>query len=191
MPDNEQELFKTELIQKVREGDRNSFKGLYDLYKDRVFSTAIRILGNVQDAEDAAQEIFIRIFRTIKTFREDAAFSAWVYKIAVNTCINHLKKRKRCDAGELPDSIPDETSGETDTDRPKTIHVLLERQIARLPEKCRTVFILHEIEGFNHEEIAEIMGISPGTSKSQLFFARSSLREKLKPFIEVLKNELP
>lgn len=191
MPDGQHVLCETELLRQLREGNGNSFKELYDLYKNRIFSTAMRMLGNRQDAEDAAQEVFVLIFRNIKNCREDAAFPAWVYRIAMNTCINHLKKRKRFKSEELSDSSPAEPLNESTGNSPAALQSFIEQEITRLPEKSRTVFILHEIEGFKHEEIAGIMGISPGTSKSQLFFAKSSLRKKLKPFVEVLKNELP
>ena len=177
-----------ELIKKCQKGD--SFKELFDLFKDRVFSTSVRMLGNIQDAEDVSQEVFIKIFKNIKYFKGDSSLTTWIYKISVNTCFDNLKKQKKQKKSESFDS-EDIMPLTSHSERPSgTIKIIIENEISKLPEKYRTVFILHEIDGFKHEEIAEIMTIPPGTSKSHLFQAKSILRKKLLPFQEVLRDEM-
>ncbi|MFC1562892.1 RNA polymerase sigma factor [candidate division KSB1 bacterium] len=177
-----------ELIERCIRGD--SFKELFNLFKDRVFSTSIRMLGNVQDAEDTTQEIFIKIFKNIKNFKGDSSLKTWIYKISVNTCIDKLKKRKKHIKNEYL-GLGNEINLTSYTEKPFGQNkVIIDNEISKLPEKYKSVFILHEIEGFKHEEISEIMNIPPGTSKSHLFVAKSLLRKKLLPYLEVLKNEM-
>ena len=179
---------ETELIKRCQKGD--SFRELFDLFKDRVFSTSIRMLGNNQDAEDVSQEIFIKIFKNIKKFKGDSSLTTWIYKISINTCFDNLKKQKKHKKSESFDSediMPLTSHSERSSG---SIKIIIESEIAKLPEKYKSVFILHEIEGFKHKEIAEIMNIPQGTSKSYLFEAKSTLRKKLLPYREVLKNEM-
>ena len=176
---------ESKLIQRCAEGDHDSFKGLYDLYKDRVYSTSVRMLGNLQDTEDAFQETFIKIFKSINNFKWKSSFSTWVYKITVNTCIENLRTRKKENNVNI-DEVRIMPSNKTSED----FRLIVEKAIKKLPEGYRTIFILHAIEGFKHREIAEILDISPGTSKSQYFQARAHLRKNLLPYLEVLKHEL-
>ncbi|MBT4485077.1 MAG: RNA polymerase sigma factor [Candidatus Latescibacteria bacterium] len=178
------------VIKKCIEGDHNFFKKLYDSYKDRVYSTSVRMLGNRLDAEDALQEIFIKVFKNISRFRGDSSFTTWLYKIAVNTCIEHIRKRKKDE--KIVDIDPhDDNSPVLPGIRPaENFRLIVESEIEKLPEGYKTVFILHAIEGFKYREIADILDISQGTSKSQFFHAKSLLRKKLLPYLEVLKYEL-
>ncbi len=178
------------VVERCRQGDQSSFKELYDLYKNRIYTTSYRMLGNAQDAEEAAQDTFIKIFRSIKNFEGKSSIFTWMYRIAANTCIEYLRKRK---SAPQQDSIDDPEGYIPDIpydDRSVTTRMIIEHEIELLPEGFKTVFVLHTIEGFKHREIAEILDISEGTSKSQLSAAKAKLRKQLLPYMEVLKNEM-
>ena len=176
------------LLQGCRRGDRQAQRALYDQYKDWVFGIAYRMSNHQQQAEDITQEVFIRLFRKIDSFRGDSAFSSWLYRLAMNVCINHLKKennyRERI-LNELSNSQNQNTSfakGEKPTFDMKPY---LEKAIRALPEGYRAVFVLYQIEGYGHREIARMLNISEGTSKSQLHKARLELRKFLEPYISM------
>lgn len=179
-----------DVLESCKRGDRSSFRELYNLYKNRIYSTCHRMLGNAQDAEDAAQETFIKVFRSIGKFRGDSSIHTWIYRIAANTCIEHLRKRKNKPYHESIDD-PDETSPTiSDSGTPVSVRLIIEREIEQLTEGYKTVFVLHEIDGFKHREIAKMLNISEGTSKSQLSAAKAHLRKQLIPYLEVIQNEL-
>ena len=148
------------------------------------------MLGNLQDAEDALQDIFIKIFKNINSFRGNSSFTTWLYKITVNTCIEHIRKHKK--NGKIVEIDPhtDESLISSGNKPAEDFRMIVENEIEKLPEGYKTVFVLHAIEGFKYKEIAEIMNFSTGTAKSQFFQAKSLLRKKLLPYLEVLKNEL-
>ncbi|MCE5251282.1 RNA polymerase sigma factor [bacterium] len=179
-----------DIVRKCMEGDQHSFRRLFDMYKDRVYTTSCRLLGNAEDAEDATQEIFIRIYHNIKKFRGDSSVFTWIYRITVNTCIEHMRKRKKERGNESLDEMEEYSSVPSSHVSSEIVKLIVEREIEELPDNCRAVFVLHIIEGFKHNEIAEMLGISDGTSKSQLSYAKSRLREKLLPYMEVIYNEL-
>ena len=181
---------ETELVERCKKGEQNAFKKLYDMYKDKVFSTAVRMLGNVQDSEDTTQDIFIKLFKNINNYRGYSSLSTWIYKVAVNTCFDNLRKRKKHEKDKSFDVIDDIPSLPYMEKQPSSVQVIIEKEIQKLPEGYRTVFVLHEVEGFKHEEISKIMNIAPGTSKSQLSAAKSILRKNLLPYMEVLKDEM-
>jgi len=165
------------VIKRCMEGDHNSFRVLYDTCKDRVFSTSVRMIGNIQDAEDVLQDIFIKVYKKIKFFRCECSFRTWIYKITVNTCIEHLRKRKKHSKNVAIESYTDELSTSSENKRPQDFRLIIENEIETLPEGYKKGFILHAIEGFKHREIAEILDISQGSSKSQFFQAKSLLRK--------------
>jgi len=183
---DESSLF--DIISGCKEGDHYSFRELYDMYKDRVYTTSRRMLGNSDDAEDAAQEIFLKIFHNIKKFRGDSSLLTWIYRITVNTCIECIRKRRK--NHESLDDSDDYSSIPAPSGTDGLARLILEREIDHLPEGCKTVFLLHTVEGFTHNEIGEILNIPTGTSKSQLAAAKSRLREQLLPYMEVLRHEL-
>lgn len=174
------------LLQGCRRGDRQAQRALYDRYKDWVFSIAYRMSNHQQQAEDITQEVFVRLFRKIDSFRGDSAFSSWLYRLAMNVCINHFKKEKKHReriVNELSDNNKQNASfakGERETFDMKPY---LEKAISALPAGYRAVFVLYQIEGYGHKEIAEMLNISAGTSKSQLHKARLELRRLLTPYI--------
>jgi RNA polymerase sigma-70 factor (ECF subfamily) len=166
------------LVNAVRRGEAGSREALYHRYKRRVYALAVRIVGTV-DAEEVAQEAFIRIFRGLDKFRGDAALSTWIYRLAVNAALSHRARRGSPGAHASPESVEAALAGEAAAEPPRGDAVLrarLERALAELPAGYRTVIVLHDIEGLEHEEVAAILGCHVGTSKSQLHKARARLR---------------
>jgi RNA polymerase sigma-70 factor (ECF subfamily) len=157
-------------------GLTDDFESVYREHKARVFSTAYRFVRNREDAEDVTQDVFIKVHRKMSAFRGDAALSTWVYRITVNTALDFLRRRKRRQAVSL-DEVSEPAAG------PSNLKSLIESMIPSLPEGYRKVFVLHDIEGLKHSEIAEILGITEGASKSQLHRARGALRKMLAPYL--------
>ena len=157
-------------------GDQSAFERLYRLHHGRVFSLALRMAG-AQWAEDLTQDVFIRAWQKLGTFRGESSFGTWLYRLAVNLILSRretLRRRAQREAGsgEVLDRMPSR-------EKPAGLALDCESAIQRLPDGARQVFVLYEIEGYPHAEIGEMMGISPGTSKSQLHRARMMLREYL------------
>jgi RNA polymerase sigma-70 factor (ECF subfamily) len=166
------------LVAAIRRGDSGSREALYHRYKRRVFALAVRIVG-AGDAEEVAQEAFIRIFRGLTKFRGDAALATWIYRLAVNAALSH---RSRRNAGLQPEAAGENVESQVVAEpvhRDAVLRVRIERALARLPVGYRTVIVLHDVEGLEHEEVAQILGCHVGTSKSQLHKARARLREML------------
>lgn len=166
-----------QLIQRARRGDPAAERSLYDTHVDRVFRLAYRMTGDLQLAEDLTQETFLRAFDSLDRFRGDAALSTWLYAIATRTVLSGLRKVRRLrdretGTDELPEPPP---SSHADAE----LRLLLDGAIDALPQDMRIVFLMHDVEGFKHHEIAAGMEISPGTSKSRLHRARAWLREYL------------
>jgi RNA polymerase sigma-70 factor (ECF subfamily) len=155
------------------------FEELYRKHYRRVYSICLRMTGNVAEAEDLTQEVFIQLHRKLGSFRGESAFTTWLHRLTVNQVLMHFRKRSvkselTTEDGEMPDSIdPDTLNPEA---MPIIDRISLETAIAQLPPGYRTAFVLHDVEGYEHEEIARILGCSPGTSKSQLHKARLKLR---------------
>jgi RNA polymerase sigma-70 factor (ECF subfamily) len=160
---------------------------LYALHKRRVYSLCLRMLGNVAEAEDLTQEAFLQLYRKIGTFRGDSAFSTWLHRLAVNVVLMHLRKKG------LPQVSLEETLEPSQEDGPRkdigardltlsgsVDRVTLERAIENLPPGYRLVFVLNDVEGYEHNEIAGMLECSIGNSKSQLHKARMKLRDLLK-----------
>ena len=166
-------------------GDPQAFEVLYNMHKRRVYSLCLRMVRDPAEAEDLSQEAFMQLFRKIGTFRGDSAFSTWLHRLTVNIILMRIRKKglvqvpldqDRDDGQDLP---PKEYGSE-DIDLLGLVdRITLEKAIAALPKGYRTVFVLHDIEGYEHNEIARIMGCSVGNSKSQLFKARLKLRSLL------------
>jgi RNA polymerase sigma-70 factor (ECF subfamily) len=183
------ELSEAEAIRRASDGDRTVFEYLYRLHSRRVYAVCLRMVGNSAEAEDLTQEAFLLLFRKIHTFRGDSAFSTWLHRLAVNLVLMRLRKKSppivSIEAALDPD---DETASPLATSMIGAPDLLLEgsidrinleRCIERLPAGYRTVFVLHDIQGYEHHEIAGILGRSVGVSKSQLHKARTRLRELL------------
>jgi len=169
----------TELVAAIRRGDPGSREALYHRYKRRVFALAVRIVG-ATDAEEVSQEAFIRIFRGLPKFRGDSALGTWIYRLSVNAALSYRSRR-----GAVPGatSDPEVAVSAALIEGPPTgdavLRARLERALWQLPLGYRTVIVLHDVEGLEHEEVAQILGCHVGTSKSQLHKARGKLREIL------------
>jgi RNA polymerase sigma-70 factor (ECF subfamily) len=163
----------------VRTADVPAFEELYRQHSTRLFNLAWRMCGTRADAEDLLQEIFLLAYRKLPDFRGEAAIGTWLYRLAMNRCLDHLKSRHVRTSGVTApldeQNMPAELTRRPRTDC-ETRKLDLERAIARLPDGARAAFLLHDVEGFQHQEIAAILGISEGTSKSQVHKARLRLR---------------
>ncbi len=173
-----------ELAQRSAAGDAASFEELYTRHHRRVYGLCLRMMQNVAEAEDLTQEVFVQLFRKIGMFRGDSAFTTWLHRLTVNQVLMHFRRKKNARAeqtaedGEPPVQI---VAGTEDPNKmPVVDRIALDRAIAKLPVGYRTVFVLHDVEGFEHDEIARRLGIAVGTSKSQLHKARMKLRGLLK-----------
>jgi len=170
------------LIGRCREGDLGAFEELYRTHAGRLYSVALRLVGNPADAEDLLQEIFLAAHRKLDTFRGESSLGTWLYRLATNLCLDHLRSRTGR-SRHVTDSIDDEPGlfdVATSSLAEQTVTRMdLERALARLPEGCRSAFVLHDVEGLEHREVAEILGVAEGTSKSQVHKARLKLRKML------------
>lgn len=174
------------LIARCRDGDRAAQFQLYEKYKNLVYNIAFRMANDSQVAEDLVQEIFIKVFKNLARFRGDAAFSSWLYRITSNVCINHFRtanRWKKLLSNGLHDA--DNRADGENPQRPSEMTPHLERAIRQLPEGYRMVFVLHDVQGFRHQEIGDMLDIAVGTSKSQLHKARKELRKSLTPVLEM------
>jgi RNA polymerase sigma-70 factor, ECF subfamily len=170
-----------ELIGRVLAGDPVAERALYDAHVDRIFRLVYRIAGDLDRAQDYTQETFIRAFSRLAEFRGEAALSTWLGSIAISITLNGLRKVKRLMQREveLDDTL---TAGKGATVADPDLKDRLAQAIDDLPEGYRVVFVMHDVEGYTHEEIAGSLGVHPGTSKAQLFRARARLREALADF---------
>lgn len=171
-------LTNSELVEGCIRKDPMVMKAVYESFKTSIFNISYRYTGDKTEAEDLSQEIFIKIFQHIQKLKETDAFKNWIYRIAVNSCLNHirsdrLKKRKE-NQHKQHNALKVVKNGS------ELLRMQIEQGIQMLPIKQKSVFILHDIEGFTHHEIAIMMGWSDGTSKSQLFKARMKMRAYLK-----------
>jgi len=160
-----------------------AFEELYKRHNRRVYSVCLRMTHNVSEAEDLTQEAFIQLFRKIGSFRGDSAFTTWLHRLTVNQVLMHFRKRsvkleRTTEEGETPIQIVQ--GSENPNKMPVLDRISLDRAIAKLPPGYRSVFVLHDVEGHEHEDIARILGVAVGTSKSQLHKARMKLRRLLK-----------
>ncbi len=181
------ELNEAEAIDKAKQGNAEAFQALYDRHKRRVYSLCLRMTANTAEAEDLTQEAFLQLYRKIATFRGESAFSTWLHRLSVNVVLMHLRKKS------LPVVSLEETTQPGEEDTPKKDfgaedvalagsidRLQLQRAVESLPPGYRTIFVLHDVQGYEHNEIAKIVGCSIGNSKSQLHKARMKLRDLLK-----------
>lgn len=164
-------------------GDMQAFEQLYERHNRRVYSLCLRMTQNSAEAEDLAQEAFVQLFRKIGSFRGESAFTTWLHRLTVNQVLMHFRKRsvkseRTTEEGETPVQIVRGT--ENPNKMPVLDRISLDNALKQLPPGYRSVFLLHDVEGHEHEEIAKILGVAVGTSKSQLHKARMKLRRLLK-----------
>lgn len=169
-----------DLVRKSREGDLQAMGTLYEHFKTSLFSLALRYTYNFAAAEDVIQDVFVKVFTNLHTLDEDKAFVGWLYRIAVNTCLSHLRSHKKVRQKTVSlEDVQGVVADKEPTATEKAEKKLLEDCIQKLPPRLKSVFLLHDVQGFKHQEIAHILGCSVGTSKSQLFKARKKLRKHL------------
>lgn len=181
------EWTEADAIRLAQEGNAEAFEFIYRLHSRRVYALCLRMVGNTAEAEDLAQEAFLQLFRKIQTFRGESAFSTWLHRLSVNVVLMKLRKKSLPETSLEEMTEPDEESsgprkdvGSPDPTLVGSIDRLnLERAVDQLPPGYKQVFVLHDVQGFEHNEIAKMMGCSIGNSKSQLHKARLRLRELL------------
>jgi RNA polymerase sigma-70 factor (ECF subfamily) len=180
-------LSEAEAIRRAQQGDADAFERIYGLHSRRVYALCLRMVGNTAEAEDLTQEVFLQLFRKVGTFRGESAFSTWLHRLAVNVVLMRLRKKTLAETSLEETTEPDEDTGGPRKDfggpdlrlSGSIDRVNLERAVERLPPGYRSVFVLHDVQGYEHNEIAVIMNCSIGNSKSQLHKARMRLRELL------------
>jgi len=168
-----------ELAQRCGQGDPDAFEQLYRAHAGRLYTLIVRMVASTETAEDLLQEVFLTAYRKMNLFRGDSSLGTWLYRMAVNHCLDYLRGRQSKMA-RTTDSLDEDGMAEPAASAPLVASAInrldLERAIERLPDGCRTAFVLHDVEGFEHHEIATMLGISEGTSKSQVHKARMKLR---------------
>jgi RNA polymerase sigma-70 factor (ECF subfamily) len=168
-----------ELVTRCQAGDTDAFESLYRQHAARIYSLACRMAGSPDDGEDLLQEIFLQAYRKLGSFKGDAALGTWLYRLALNHCLDYVRSRQ-AKMNKLTETLDAETSLEPLARRDTPIARMdLERALERLPDGCREAFVLHDVEGFDHKEVGNVLGIAEGTSKSQVFKARARLRSLL------------
>jgi len=167
-----------DLVARAQAGDQTAFRDLYRQHAGRVYALCLRLTGDGRDAEERTQDVFVRLWDKLGSFRGDSAFSSWLHRLAVNVVLNERRMTTRRELRVMPAEDPDTVVGAQHAP-PLHLSIDLERAIAELPDGAREVFVLYDIEGYAHGEIAQLVGIAEGTSKAQLFRARRLLREKL------------
>jgi len=178
---------EAQALARAQAGDHHAFAQLYSLHKRRIYSLCLRMVGNIAEAEDLTQEAFLQLHRKISTFRGDSAFSTWLHRLAINVVLMQLRKKglSLISLDEAMEPAPEEGPGRSFGAPDLTLtgaidRLALERAVADLPAGYRLIFILHDVEGFEHNEIAAMLDCSIGNSKSQLHKARLKLREALR-----------
>jgi RNA polymerase sigma-70 factor (ECF subfamily) len=170
------------LVDRCRQGDLGAFEELYRAHAGKLFSVAYRMLGNPTDAEDLLQEVFLSAHRKLETFRGESALGTWLYRLAMNQCLDYLRSRA-ARTNQVTGTLDDEPglydAGSRGLAEQTVTRMDLERALAQLPDGCRAAFVLHDIVGLEQREVAEALGIAEGTSKSQVHKARLRLRALL------------
>jgi RNA polymerase sigma-70 factor (ECF subfamily) len=168
----------SDAVARARQGDEAAFQELYHAHVGRVYALCLRLAGDRSDAEELTQDVFVRAWERLATFRGESAFTTWLHRLTVNMFLMARRTATRRERRVMPAADPADLE-RPHADPPAGLRLDLERAIARLPEGAREVFLLFDVEGYGHGEIAEMLGIATGTSKAQLFRARRLLREWL------------
>lgn len=185
MSDNEKNL-----LERAKSGDIAAFEQLVDSYQKRIFNIALRMLGNYDDAGDLTQEVLIRIFKSIKSFKEQSSFSTWIYRITTNVCLDEIRKRKnrkvvsldeeiKLDDGEMKRQFESDEPTPEETAEAEDLKKIVNMAIEKLNEEHRVVIILRDIQGLSYEEISEVLKLPEGTVKSRINRARQALKNIL------------
>ena len=172
------QMDELQLIERAKSGDMAAFEALYQVHVGRVFAASLRLCGDRHRAEEITQDVFVRLWSRIGTFQGKSALSSWLYRLTVNRVLDRFRSERRRDLWETRDGEFGRLADPVGSGAPDTRHAL-ETAIQGLPDGARMVFVLHDIEGYRHEEIGEMTGIASGTSKAQLHRARKLLRDRL------------
>ena len=181
------------LVEKAKKGDANSFEILVIKYQRRIFNLIFRLTNEPDIVEDIAQEVFIKAYKALKDFKGKSSFSTWIYRITVNTCLNHIKSNKRNLYKSLEDDSYEEGYDTASHNLMNTEHVIerhelskkIEEAINSLNQEQKAIIVLRDIEGFSYEDIGRILDCPTGTVRSRLFRARKELKSILENYIEV------
>jgi RNA polymerase sigma-70 factor (ECF subfamily) len=183
------------LVQRAQAGDEQAFATLFQGHKKRVYSVCLLMTKDIAEAEDLTQEAFLQVFRSVSSFRGDSAFSTWLYRVAVNTVLMKLRRRKAPPIVSLDEPVSAESPslrrdvGKADPHLSGAVdRIALRRAMQELPEGCRQIFALHEVQGYQHHEIAKMLDCSVGNSKSQLHKAKMKMRDLLFPKRRLLRR---
>jgi len=172
-------LAETELVERCLNGDLGAFEDLYRQHSTRLYNLAFRMVGNAADAEDLLQDIFLTVYRKLESFRGASALGTWLYRLGMNVCLDRLRS-KAARQDQATDTLDERLSGaQISGSLAGVSRIDLERAIASLPEGSRAAFLLHDVEGFDHTEVGQLLGVAEGTSKSQVHKARLRIREYL------------
>ena len=172
------------LVERLRAGDPVAFEELVRTYQHRVFGVAVRMLGNAAEAEEIAQEVFLRVHRSVGEFRGEAKLSTWLYAITSRLCLNRMASAERRHSRASPEALEDVPAGDTGGGLEREeVTTALRQAIAALPEERRIVVVLRDVEGLSYEEIARALDLEPGTVRSRLHRARLDLKAKLERFL--------
>ncbi|MFN0159040.1 MAG: RNA polymerase sigma factor [Bacteroidota bacterium] len=177
-PENILFIADLDLVRKAQHGEKSAFTQIYSEHLGHIYGVCMRMLANVDDAKEVTQRTIIQAWTMLGSYRGESPLSAWLHQIAVRSALDHLRSKKRLTARVEFTDDPDVLDGPVSRSGGESMD--LARAIALLPTQARTVLVLHDIEGYNHEEIAVMMGTAVGTSKGQLHRARRLLREALK-----------
>jgi RNA polymerase sigma-70 factor, ECF subfamily len=172
---------ENQLIGKFKAGDPSTFKPIVQTYQDKIYNLCRYLLGNTQDAEDAAQDVFIKAFRKLRDFKPESSLYTWLYRVAVNTCLDHRRKSRPepFKDGSFAEALPSAEPSPEQQYQSKQTGVAIQSALNQLSKNFRAVIVLKEIEGLSYEEIAEVMDTSIGTVKSRLSRTREELRRLL------------
>jgi RNA polymerase sigma-70 factor (ECF subfamily) len=179
-------MIEGELLRRARQGDNAAIATLYQQHAPRVYTLLRRLAGNDAEAEDWAQEAWVRAIRGLGTFRGESGFGTWLHRIAANCPLSGRRRWHRKESHETP--LPEDVISGAPRSR-ALLAIRLERALTQVPEGMRRVLVLHDVEGYTHEEIGEMLGIAPGTCKSQLFKARARMRELLGSRASAMEGE--
>ena len=182
-------MSEKEIIEQLRQGNEEAFKKLVSLFQEKVFNTAVNFLQNQQDAEDAAQEVFIQVYNSIGQFKENSTLSTWIYRITITKCLDHTRSKKRqkrfafisslfSEKNDLLHESPDFNHPGVQLDRKEDAAILF-KMVNSLPENQKTAFLLNKIEGMSYIEIADVMKLSESAVDSLLQRAKQNLRKKI------------
>ena len=182
-------MSEKEIVEQLRQGNEEAFKKLVSLFQEKVFNTAVNFLQNQQDAEDAAQEVFIQVYNSIGQFKENSTLSTWIYRITITKCLDHTRSKKRkkrfafisslfSEKNDLLHESPDFNHPGVQLDRKEDAAILF-KMVNSLPENQKTAFLLNKIEGMSYIEIADVMKLSESAVDSLLQRAKQNLRKKI------------